>query len=203
MRLWAEFPCGSTHPKKDHVENKLCSLCHSSGDYGNAKITQHALKVSELFHIIEDVPLVEFMYLVFTRMSGEHHRRRLKSLLLCLCDVFQAIINSLVCWFFQILTEIGHYTEEEGENVGHFQIIIEIGHYTEEEEEEDIENIDHFQIITETGHYTEEEEEEEEIGHLQIIIETEHYTEEEDIGHPQIIIEIGHHTEEEEDTGHL
>ena len=27
------------------------------------------------------------------------HRRRLRSLLLCLCDVLQALINSLVCWF--------------------------------------------------------------------------------------------------------
>ena len=29
----------------------------------------------------EDVPLVEFMYLVFTRMPGESYRRRLMSLL--------------------------------------------------------------------------------------------------------------------------
>ena len=29
----------------------------------------------------------------------ESYRRRLKSLLLCLCDVFRALINSLVCWF--------------------------------------------------------------------------------------------------------
>ena len=46
---------------------------------------------------IEDVPLVEFMYLVFTRMAGESYRRRLGSLLLCLCYVFRALINSLVC----------------------------------------------------------------------------------------------------------
>ena len=31
---------------------------------------------------------LEFMYLVFTRMPGENYRRRLRSLLLCLCDVF-------------------------------------------------------------------------------------------------------------------
>ena len=42
----------------------------------------------------EDVPLVEFMYLVFTRMPGESNRR---SLLLYLCYVLQALINSLVC----------------------------------------------------------------------------------------------------------
>ena len=43
----------------------------------------------------EDVPLVEFMCLIFTRMPGESYRRRLRSLLLCLCDVFRALINSL------------------------------------------------------------------------------------------------------------
>ena len=44
----------------------------------------------------EDVPLVEFVYLVFTRMPGESYRRRLGSLLLYLCYVFRALINSLV-----------------------------------------------------------------------------------------------------------
>ena len=38
------------------------------------------------------------MHLVYTRMPrGSHRRRRLRSLLLCLCDVFRAVINSLVC----------------------------------------------------------------------------------------------------------
>ena len=45
----------------------------------------------------EDVSLVEFMYLVFTGMPGESYCRRLRSLLLYLCDVFRALINSLVC----------------------------------------------------------------------------------------------------------
>ena len=40
------------------------------------------------------------MYLVFTRMPGESYRRRLRSLLLYLCYVFRALINSLVCWFY-------------------------------------------------------------------------------------------------------
>ena len=44
----------------------------------------------------EDVPLVEFTYLVFIRMPGESYRRGLRSVL-CLCDVIQALINSLVC----------------------------------------------------------------------------------------------------------
>ena len=38
----------------------------------------------------EDVPLVEFMYLVFTRMPGESYRRRLRSLLYS-CNVFRAL----------------------------------------------------------------------------------------------------------------
>ena len=50
-----------------------------------------------LLTFFEDVPLVEFMYLVFTRMPGENYRRQFRSLLLCLCCVFRALINSLVC----------------------------------------------------------------------------------------------------------
>ena len=56
--------------------------------------------MNENVYISEDVPLVEFMYLVFTRMPGESYRRRLSSLLLYLCDVFQALINSLVFFYF-------------------------------------------------------------------------------------------------------
>ena len=46
----------------------------------------------------EDAPLVEFMSFVFTGMPGKSYRRRLRPLLLCLCDVFLAQINSIVCW---------------------------------------------------------------------------------------------------------
>ena len=49
----------------------------------------------------KDVPLVELMYLVFTCMPGKSYNRQLRALL-CLCDVFQALINSLVCWFFRL-----------------------------------------------------------------------------------------------------
>ena len=38
-----------------------------------------------------DVRLVEFVYLVFARMPGESYRRRLRSLLLWLCDVFSKV----------------------------------------------------------------------------------------------------------------
>jgi len=42
---------------------------------------------------------MEFIYLVFTPMPGKSYCRRLRSLLLYLCYVFWALINSLVCWF--------------------------------------------------------------------------------------------------------
>ena len=42
------------------------------------------------------VRMVEFMHLVFARMPCESYRRRLGSLLLDLCYVFRALINSLV-----------------------------------------------------------------------------------------------------------
>ena len=53
-----------------------------------------------LLLLLEDVPLVDFMYLVFTRMPGDSYRRRLRSLLLSY--VFRALINSLVCLFFSL-----------------------------------------------------------------------------------------------------
>ena len=40
------------------------------------------------------------MCLVFTRMPDESYRTRLRSLLLRLCYVFRALINSLVSWFY-------------------------------------------------------------------------------------------------------
>ena len=43
---------------------------------------------------LEDVSLMEFMYLVFACIPCESYRRRLRSLL-DLCYVFRALINSL------------------------------------------------------------------------------------------------------------
>ena len=40
---------------------------------------------------VYSLPLVEFMYLVFTCMPGESYRKRLGSLFLCLCDVLWLI----------------------------------------------------------------------------------------------------------------
>ena len=46
------------------------------------------------------------MYLVSTCMSAESYRRWLRSLLLCLHGVFRALINTLVCWFCLLNTDV-------------------------------------------------------------------------------------------------
>ena len=43
------------------------------------------------------------MYLVFIHMPGKSYHRRLRSLLLCLCEVFQALINSYVGFLLFLL----------------------------------------------------------------------------------------------------
>ena len=43
------------------------------------------------------------MYLAFTRMRDKSCRRRLRSLLLYLCYVFRALINSLESLFFNVV----------------------------------------------------------------------------------------------------
>ena len=48
------------------------------------------------------------LYLVFTRVPSESYRRRRRPLLLDLCDIFWALINSLVCWFSKCLHFIFH-----------------------------------------------------------------------------------------------
>ena len=53
--------------------------------------------------LLLDVPLVEFTYLVFTRMPDESYRRRLRSLFLYLRYVFRALVTSLLCWFQTVL----------------------------------------------------------------------------------------------------
>ena len=64
--------------------------------------TSHKSNCIEVSFILlfDDALLMEFMYLVFTCMPGGSHCKWLGSLLLCLHEVFWALINSLVCWFF-------------------------------------------------------------------------------------------------------
>ena len=50
-----------------------------------------------LFCTTEDVPEVEFMDFVLLACHVRVTRKATQSLLLCLCDVSSALINSLVC----------------------------------------------------------------------------------------------------------
>ena len=80
--------------------------CQSVVSIVVVRVTSFESRLTPLFvswfytSALEDVPLVELIHLVFTRMPGESCRRRLSSLLLCLCDVFRALMNSLVSRFF-------------------------------------------------------------------------------------------------------
>ena len=75
---------------QDHHTRESVSLeIRSTGIY--SEVHPHEVHEEEVH---EDVPLVEFMYLVFTRMPGESYRRRLSSLLLYLCYVFRAPIKT-------------------------------------------------------------------------------------------------------------
>ena len=67
----------------------------------------------------EAVPLVEFLYLVFTRMPGVSYRRRLRSLLLYLCYVYRALINSPGCWFYIIMCFFQIQIQHRGSTRGH------------------------------------------------------------------------------------
>ena len=76
------------------------------------------------------VPVVELMYLVFTRMPGESYRRRLRSLLLYLCYVFRVIRNSLcvdsdrVLWVLFCFRLVIEHVSTDGKR---FRILTEVG----------------------------------------------------------------------------
>ena len=72
---------------------KMCRLLWKTP---RTEQNRQATKCTELY-LFEDIALVEFMYLVFTRMPGESYHKRLRSLLLYLCYVYRALIDSLVC----------------------------------------------------------------------------------------------------------
>ena len=83
---------------RDKVTNKTVSTDHNlSEEKGEPK--RYRTDVLPLTMYDDDVPLAEFIYLEFTRMPGRSYRRRLGSLVVCLCDVFRALINSLGFWF--------------------------------------------------------------------------------------------------------
>ena len=77
------------------VEIRKVRLCEFR-QYFKPQMRQPSKTLRSAF---EDIPLVEVMYVVFTRMPTESYSRSLTSLLLCLYDVFRALINSLMCCF--------------------------------------------------------------------------------------------------------
>ena len=68
---------------------------HKGVNWRSKEIMQTTFERS--FFAPEDVPPVGVMYLVFTLTPGENYGSRVTSLLLCLCDVFHALMNSLEC----------------------------------------------------------------------------------------------------------
>ena len=51
-------------------------------------------------YVFQDVPVVKFMYLAFTHMPRESYRKKKTQevfVVVRMCDVFRALINSLVC----------------------------------------------------------------------------------------------------------
>ena len=70
------------------------------------------------------------MYLVFTRMPGESYRRRLRSLLLRLCDVFRVLITSLVCRFQRKREHTENVNPRQTSQPGHCAVhsVVETSH---------------------------------------------------------------------------
>ena len=56
------------------------------------------------------------MYLVITRTPGESIRRRLRSLLLYLCHVFRALINTMFAYFFILFPDISRSSQRNWRN---------------------------------------------------------------------------------------
>ena len=82
-----------------HLESRARAVSvHDSGEQRYAKaINDNNNHSRGPRKRLEDVFLVEFRCLVFTRIPVESYRRLLRSLLLYLCYVFRALINSLLC----------------------------------------------------------------------------------------------------------
>ena len=57
--------------------------------------------------IVEDVPVVEFMYLLITQMLGKRYPRRLRSLLLYLCYVIPLCVDHLFIGFERTINRKG------------------------------------------------------------------------------------------------
>ena len=71
---WSASMCDS------YSKQKVCDSLYTMTSVQNNRASRHHL-------VCTNVPLAEFMYLVFTRMPGESYRRRLRSLL-CTCVTY-------------------------------------------------------------------------------------------------------------------
>ena len=78
-----------THPPPPHTHTHTHTHTHCS---------RYWVLILVWVEILWGTYLVQFMYLVFRCMPGENYRRRIRSILLYLCDVIRALINSLVSW---------------------------------------------------------------------------------------------------------
>ena len=87
--------CIHTHTHtQQKPESPVVTLTWHASKYKVHKLHQRYI----LYCFSKGVPLVGVVYLIFTHMQGERVTSgRRRSLLLSLCDVFQALINSLVC----------------------------------------------------------------------------------------------------------
>ena len=98
--------------KKNQIKKKSCSgpLHLQTVSLSIKTLTWHTCKhkMHKFLQCLEDVPLVEFTYLVFACMSGESYRRRLRSLLynrylfhirvcVCVCVCVCARARARVC----------------------------------------------------------------------------------------------------------
>ena len=94
--------CGRNLTQRYVAEIKTAS-CYPEGQTKRWRTvgSKNLLESNKVISQFEEVLLVEFIYLVFTRMPCESYRRRLRPLLLYY--VFRELINSLVCWYFTVI----------------------------------------------------------------------------------------------------
>ena len=83
---------------------ELITAQKTSHKYSNKDLS--CLRVYNYKHV--HVPLVEFMYLIFTCMPGESYRRQLKSLSLYLCDIYVPLAEFMYLVFTHMAGETYH-----------------------------------------------------------------------------------------------
>ena len=87
--------------RQEHPEG-LSFKCGGINTIWNRTRPRALVQNQHMRELTEDVPPVEFMPFVFTRVSGESYHWQLRSFLLRLCDIFRVLVNSLVCWCSKI-----------------------------------------------------------------------------------------------------